>query len=99
MSTIERLAECATQDSIDLHIASMTQFRQDLHQTAIEYAAVVAERDAMVVRNGELERLLLVAACPENCIDGAYHGHDGEPVQCQFCYARNAALTQGEEGK
>ena len=41
----------------------------------------------------ELEGLLKVAVCPSNCTDGAYPDHQGEPVQCQFCYERNEVLN------
>ena len=47
-------------------------------------------------RLAEVEKLLEVSVCPASCIDGAYHGHDGEPVQCQFCYERKQALSNSE---
>lgn len=50
MSTIERLAENATDDVVAAHIDSMRQFQQDLLQARAEYAAL--ER-----RNAELESL------------------------------------------
>jgi hypothetical protein len=48
----------------------------------------------------ELEKLLQVAACPSNCIDGAVPtggpNPDGEweASQCQFCYERDLLIKE-----
>lgn len=58
----------------------------------------IAEIEAELARYkalaGKLAELLKVFACPDNCIGGAYHGHYGEPIQCQFCYERGAAIAE-----
>ena len=57
------------------------------------FATYQAAHTAQQKRVEELEALLKVAACPANCVDGAYHDNYGEPVQCQFCYEREQALS------
>ena len=52
-----------------------------------------AATSAQEARVRELGRLLQIAGCPENCTEGAYAGHHGEAVQCQFCYEREKALS------
>ena len=63
---------------------------------ALEIAAY--KIDKLAQRLAEVEKLLEVSECPASCIDGAYHGHDGEPIQCQFCYERKQALSNSEGG-
>ncbi len=55
------------------------------------------ERDRLTLENEALRGLLKVAECPEKCLGGAYHGLDGEPVQCQFCYEREQFLSNKED--
>lgn len=55
------------------------------------------ENEALRQEVEALRGLLQVAACPANCIGGAYHGHDGEPVQCRFCYERSMLTPPTKE--
>ena len=34
------------------------------------------------------------AECYNNCIDGAYYEGGGEPVQCQWCYEKQALILK-----
>ena len=39
----------------------------------------------LIANNAEMNELLKIAKCPMCDGGGAYHGHDGEPIQCQWC--------------
>ena len=70
MSTIERLAENATDDVVAAHIDSMRQFQQDLLQARAEYAAL--ER-----RNAELVEAARLA---ESALSFTYGGEPVDPT-------------------
>ncbi len=69
------------------------EYYPDADDYQLSWAVWQAATALQAERVRELEILLKVAACPSSCIGGAYHGPHGEPVQCQFCYEREQALS------
>jgi hypothetical protein len=65
----------------------------DHPKMAIAFIAFKAATALQAERVRELRRVLLFASCPEQCVNGAYHDHEGNEVRCQFCYEREQALS------
>jgi len=80
-------------ESVTISSADFAMLTDELESLRQQLSQVTEQRDRLLP-------LLKAANCPE-CVDksGVYHGNDGEPCQCRWCFETNALIAEIEGNK